>query len=369
MPRSRRGTSKDARRNTAEGSRMRRTRRVFPVLMLSAVMLLSSVALVSSPASSDPVDINNPDDTHTLVWGFDNASDYNLNSASVGGGVASLTIRNETVAEDSQADFVLGTRSNIDISTYPGSLVLDSTVESAATVTYQPISNGIDSYISEAKTERQLRRGLRPHAGLRGQQEFPDPHAVRPFRHPIRRRGRQRHPVALRGLRRQGEPRHVRRAPADHRLERAGRDLEQVRHDQLLDHCRGRLRRLLVRPRDRGQHRRLEVGQHHAARGAVGPRDDGEPRVHHGARARRRRRLEGVPELGLREQHRLLPEARGRLPRPRRVRGLRVQGAGAWHQLHIHIRILVRFIHVVPDGRVQRPRALLRLDLAQRPVC
>jgi regulation of enolase protein 1 (concanavalin A-like superfamily) len=119
--------------------------------MLSAVMLLSSVALVSSPASSDPVDINNPDDTHTLVWGFDNASDYNLNSASVGGGVASLTIRNETVAEDSQADFALGTRSNIDISTYPGSLVLDSTVESAATVTYQPISNGIDSYISEAR--------------------------------------------------------------------------------------------------------------------------------------------------------------------------------------------------------------------------
>ena len=125
-------------------------RTVASLAVLLTMILPASIVLIPT-ASSDPVDVNNPDDTHTVTWDFDDPADYLLVNTSVSGGVGALTRYNASAVDDSAADFDQGdTRDNV-LADPQGSVLLDETDDGWYQVVLQPGIEGIDSYIDENK--------------------------------------------------------------------------------------------------------------------------------------------------------------------------------------------------------------------------
>ncbi len=83
-------------------------------------MLLSSISLLSGDAVSDPVVVDNPDDTCTVVWDFDDPADYSLSGAELSGGDARLEFTNATEGDHEPEDYAEGTLMNLDLASIPG---------------------------------------------------------------------------------------------------------------------------------------------------------------------------------------------------------------------------------------------------------
>lgn len=113
-------------------------------------MILTSIVLLPSHASSDPTVVDNPDGTNTIVWDYDDPSNYTLTTAQISDGKVSLPLMNVSAGDDTAAEYNLGTKTNIDTTGYPGSVVLDETYQ-LMTVTMQPGPEGVDAYLSEDK--------------------------------------------------------------------------------------------------------------------------------------------------------------------------------------------------------------------------
>lgn len=126
----------------------RRAVRVLASCWACALMLLSSISLLSGEAVSDPVVIDNPEDTCTVVWDFDDPSDYILSDIEFSGGDALLERLNGTEGDHSLEDYAEGTITNLDLASIPGSVIIgapspDETYDS------QPGPEGVDTYISQ----------------------------------------------------------------------------------------------------------------------------------------------------------------------------------------------------------------------------
>ncbi|MEW5748786.1 MAG: DNRLRE domain-containing protein [Candidatus Thermoplasmatota archaeon] len=117
-------------------------------LCACALMLLSSLLLIGQGASSDPTVIDNPDDTTSIVWDFDQGSDYTLSGTVLQGGDATLSWLNESDGDYDSADYSAGTETNVDTSSFAGKVVVDDRVSSHFFST-QPGTEGVDSYLSE----------------------------------------------------------------------------------------------------------------------------------------------------------------------------------------------------------------------------
>ncbi|MCU0860336.1 MAG: DNRLRE domain-containing protein, partial [Thermoplasmata archaeon] len=126
----------------------RSTARACAALSACALMLLSSLLVLSQGASPDPTVTDNPDDTRTVLWDFDQSADYQLSSAALQGGDAVLQWLNETDGDSDAADYSAGTATNLDLDSFPGKAVVD---EKSATHFFstQPGVEGSDSYLSE----------------------------------------------------------------------------------------------------------------------------------------------------------------------------------------------------------------------------
>jgi len=115
-----------------------------------AVMLLSSLVMTSGGASSDPVVIDNADDTNSVVWDFDDTDSYDLTDVELSGGDALLQYLNQSDGDHEASDYSAGTMDNVDLATVPGSVTVDVENPGLAFES-QPGPEGVDSYISETK--------------------------------------------------------------------------------------------------------------------------------------------------------------------------------------------------------------------------
>jgi len=117
------------------------------------ILTLSSLALMLPSVCSDPDDIDNPDNTRSLIWEFEEPADYVLSDAQVADGLGSLLLHDESAEEDTKEAFDQGVRKdNISTEALPDSIVLDVSNIEVHSLNIQPGAEGIDSYISEATT-------------------------------------------------------------------------------------------------------------------------------------------------------------------------------------------------------------------------
>ena len=142
LPRNRAYKAKDERRM--------RVPRAEPYIA-AFLLLISSLSLIPSASSADPVDTDNPDDTRTVVWDFDDQADYAVTDVDIIGGSATLRFLNESYTTDTAQEYDGGASVNVDMTSVPGSVLLDDTVSTAGTLTIQPGASGIDSYIAQDK--------------------------------------------------------------------------------------------------------------------------------------------------------------------------------------------------------------------------
>lgn len=120
-------------------------------IFVCAFLLATPILALVPSARSDPVPGTNADMTRTLTWDFDDPANYSTTNALVSGGFGTLSPVNETIVENTQADYALGARlDNVDISTVPDSIVLDQRVRPVTTVTIQPgPADGLDTCLLE----------------------------------------------------------------------------------------------------------------------------------------------------------------------------------------------------------------------------
>ncbi len=117
--------------------------------VLVASMLLSGIPLFAGPASSDPAYFDDGDMTRNVIWNFTNPADYTVDNATVSGGVGALSLRNETIGENTSTEYSLGTTSNADLLTVQDSILIDNSSLPVQTLDLQPGPEGIDKYIDE----------------------------------------------------------------------------------------------------------------------------------------------------------------------------------------------------------------------------
>ena len=125
-------------------------RRAAVAHLVCALMLLSSLVLMSDRASSDPLVIDNTDDTSSVVWDFDDPANYTLSGIEFMGGDARLRLLNQSDADDDASDWSQGTMTNLDSQAFPGSLTIDET-ETTYQYSVQYGAEGVDSYLLENK--------------------------------------------------------------------------------------------------------------------------------------------------------------------------------------------------------------------------
>lgn len=113
------------------------------------LMLFSAVPIFVPGASPDPGVVDNGDFTKSVLWNFTDASDYVLLNASISGGMGRLSLVNETVVENSTAQYLLGTASNIDFNISPDAMAIDDTSLTVHTLVLQPGPEAIDCYLDE----------------------------------------------------------------------------------------------------------------------------------------------------------------------------------------------------------------------------
>jgi regulation of enolase protein 1 (concanavalin A-like superfamily) len=112
-------------------------------------MLFSSLPMIAPSASSDPGIRDNGDMTRSVLWNFTDAADYALYNSSVSGGSGRLVAVNETTGENSTAQYLLGTGTNLNLQAVPNSMVIDNASLSVQYITLQPGPEGIDNYLDE----------------------------------------------------------------------------------------------------------------------------------------------------------------------------------------------------------------------------
>ncbi|MCJ7561703.1 MAG: DNRLRE domain-containing protein, partial [Thermoplasmata archaeon] len=122
-------------------------------LFIALLFLAAPFLIFAGPAASDPIVVENPDDTGYLIWDFTSTENYTMTDTVFDGGSGMLERVNESFAQDSSGDFSTGDMSNIETTTWPGYLALDST-ENSYSVTIQPdVDTGKDTYLSEDKKD------------------------------------------------------------------------------------------------------------------------------------------------------------------------------------------------------------------------
>ncbi|MEM0344265.1 MAG: DNRLRE domain-containing protein, partial [Thermoplasmata archaeon] len=114
-----------------------------------ALILVSSVLTFVTPTSSDPDIVDNGDFTKSVIWDFTDPGDYCLVNTTLSGGAASLRLLNETLIEDSTAQYLMGTASNLDLARIPDAMSIDDTSLPVHTLVLQPGPEAKDCYIDE----------------------------------------------------------------------------------------------------------------------------------------------------------------------------------------------------------------------------
>ncbi len=115
-----------------------------------ALLMIAPLFAFIAPVSSDPVQDENLDLTRNLRWSFDDPGNYTMTNTVVSGGFGTLEYRNETVLENTQGSYLLGTRYQAaDIWSYPGSIIVNRTDLPVYNITLQPGPEGVDTYIRE----------------------------------------------------------------------------------------------------------------------------------------------------------------------------------------------------------------------------
>ncbi|MCJ7607936.1 MAG: DNRLRE domain-containing protein, partial [Thermoplasmata archaeon] len=129
--------------------------RLLSVAIIS-LMVLSSLLAMTTGVTSDPVEVDNLDDTRTVVWDFDQAENYTMSGVELDGGQARLQFMNQTFTENGPEEYCNGTMTNIASSeAHPGSLVLDETVTITTEVTLASASERTDAYMNEDRPNDQ----------------------------------------------------------------------------------------------------------------------------------------------------------------------------------------------------------------------
>jgi len=106
--------------------------------------------MLPNATSSDPVPGVGPDMTRTVTWNFDDPANFTTTNAEVNGGFGSLEWSTYSFDQDSEAEYSTGmVMSNIDISSEPGSIIIDTHQETIHTLSLQPGMEGADTYIKE----------------------------------------------------------------------------------------------------------------------------------------------------------------------------------------------------------------------------
>ncbi|TFG68927.1 MAG: DNRLRE domain-containing protein, partial [Methanomassiliicoccus sp.] len=122
-------------------------------LFIALLFLAAPFLIFAGPAASDPIVVDNPDDTGYLMWDFTSTENYTMTDTVLDGGFGMLKRANESFVQNSSLDFSTGDMSNIDTTTWPGYMALDS-AENSYTVTIQPnVDTGKDTYLAEDKDD------------------------------------------------------------------------------------------------------------------------------------------------------------------------------------------------------------------------
>ncbi|MFH1579407.1 MAG: DNRLRE domain-containing protein, partial [Thermoplasmatota archaeon] len=87
--------------------------------------------------------------TRSVLWNFTSAGDYALYDSSVSGGLGRLVAVNETTGENSTAQYLLGTGTNLELQAVPDSMMIDNASLPVRNITLQPGPEGIDNYLDE----------------------------------------------------------------------------------------------------------------------------------------------------------------------------------------------------------------------------
>ncbi|HUU07859.1 MAG TPA: DNRLRE domain-containing protein, partial [Thermoplasmata archaeon] len=126
-----------------------RSRRFSSLLVCATMMVAPLLALVPT-ASSDHVIIDNPDYTNTVLWTLNEPDDYLLTDVTMGDGQATLAWLTESGIDTTGTDFASGYRTNIDIASQPGSMILNEATTFTDVVTLNPDgTTGWDTFINE----------------------------------------------------------------------------------------------------------------------------------------------------------------------------------------------------------------------------
>ncbi len=139
-----------SRLHNEDGARRMRVPRAEPYIA-AFLLMFSSLSLLPIGAAADPVDTDNPDDTRTLVWDFEDDDNYSASNVEVASGSATLRFMNESYSVDTASEYYDSSLVNVDMATVAGSVVLDETASTTGSLTIQLDSTGIDSYITEDK--------------------------------------------------------------------------------------------------------------------------------------------------------------------------------------------------------------------------
>jgi hypothetical protein len=113
------------------------------------MMFFSPVVAIAQRASSDPGSVDNGDYTRSILWNFTDSSGYSLFNTTVSGGLGGLELVNDTVIENSTAQYLLGTSANVDLQKVQDAIVIDNTSLPIHTLTLQPGPEGKDNYMDE----------------------------------------------------------------------------------------------------------------------------------------------------------------------------------------------------------------------------
>ena len=122
-------------------------------LFIALLFLAAPFLIFAGPAASDPIVVDNPDDTGYLMWDFTSTENYTMTDTTLDSGFGMLERVNESFVQSTSEDFSTGDMSNIDTTTWPGYMALDST-DDRYSVTIQPdVDEGIDTYLAEDKED------------------------------------------------------------------------------------------------------------------------------------------------------------------------------------------------------------------------
>lgn len=122
-------------------------------VFIALLFLAAPFLIFAGPAASDPTVVDNPDDTGYLIWDFSSMDNYTMTNTEMDEGLGMLDQVNESSTQDSYDDFSTGDMANIDATTWPGYMALDST-ENSCSVTIQPAADvSKDTYLAQDRDD------------------------------------------------------------------------------------------------------------------------------------------------------------------------------------------------------------------------